>query len=492
MLSVCFIVRNNEDTIRPCLSSIAPWVDEIIVVDTGSTDRTSEIAQEIGAKVSSFPWCDDFSAARNISLERASGDWLMWMDSDDTISEENGRRLQELARRPVDEAPMSYIMQVHCPDSSDGESVTVVDHVKMFRNHPEIRFEGRIHEQVLPAIRRLGGEVEWTDIFVEHTGSDQTREGRQLKYERDLKLLSLELKDHPDHPFALFNLGMTYADMEDFERAIPPLIRSVEVAGPDESHLRKAYALLIGSLMQANRIGDAQHWCALGRELFPEDVELTFRDGILQHQLGNFDASIESYKAVLVPHESNYFSSMDSGITGYKARHNLALVYCDAGDLRAAENEWRQVVNESPTFEAGWSGLVDCLSRQGNYAEAKKVVEQLAETANSEHEAELMIAQIAESEGDMTRARNALLNACERLPSNVAVLQALCKFLFERGPVDAALAAQSKLNQLVPNDGAVLHNLATLYFQIGCVSSATRLYKESIKMRPDSMPTYLQ
>ena len=96
-LSLCMIVRNNEETIGDCLQSIRPWVDEMIIVDTGSTDRTPQIAADLGAKLFAFPWCDDFSAARNVSLEHATGQWLFWMDSDDTIPEHCGAALRSLA-----------------------------------------------------------------------------------------------------------------------------------------------------------------------------------------------------------------------------------------------------------------------------------------------------------------------------------------------------------------------------------------------------------
>ena len=117
-LSLCMIVRDNERTIRPCLESIRPWVDEMIVVDTGSTDKTPEICRELGAKIFHFPWCDDFSAARNESLKYATGEWLFWMDSDDTIPAECGRKLRELADGEHAKGILGYVMQVHCPGSS--------------------------------------------------------------------------------------------------------------------------------------------------------------------------------------------------------------------------------------------------------------------------------------------------------------------------------------------------------------------------------------
>ena len=163
-LSLCMIVRDNEDTLESSLLSIKPWVDEMIVVDTGSLDRTREIAERLGAKVSSFPWIDDFSAARNASLERAQGEWIFWMDSDDTIPAECGRRLRELAYAENPEDVFGFVMQVHCPTGETADDYTAVDHVKLFRNDPRLRFEGRIHEQVLMPIRLLGGKVLCTDI----------------------------------------------------------------------------------------------------------------------------------------------------------------------------------------------------------------------------------------------------------------------------------------------------------------------------------------
>ena len=175
------ISRDNAGTIGPCVEGVRPWVDEMIVVDTGSKDNTPQIAEQFGAGVFHFPWIDDFSAARNESLRHARGEWLFWMDSDDTISAEYGRRLRELAYGEHRASTLGYVMQVHCPGSGNVKGngdMTVVDHVKLIRNLPQIRFEGRIHEQVLPSIRRLGGEVEWTDIHVVHSGADQSA-GRQ-------------------------------------------------------------------------------------------------------------------------------------------------------------------------------------------------------------------------------------------------------------------------------------------------------------------------
>ena len=109
-LSLCMIVRDNARTLPACLESIRPWVDEMMIVDTGSVDETPRIVESFGGKLYHFPWCDDFSAARNESLRHATGDWLFWMDSDDTIPPECGRGLRGLVEHQNDPSVLAYIV----------------------------------------------------------------------------------------------------------------------------------------------------------------------------------------------------------------------------------------------------------------------------------------------------------------------------------------------------------------------------------------------
>jgi len=359
-LSLCMICRDNKDTIRPCLESIRPWVDEMVVVDTGSTDATPGIAEELGARLFHFPWCDDFASARNESLRHARGEWIFWMDSDDTIPPHCGQKLRDLAEGHHPATTLGYVIQVHCPGERDGD-LTVVDHVKMVRNHPQIRFEFRIHEQVLMSIRRLGGEVGWTDAYVVHSGADRSADGRQRKYERDLRILADELDAHTDHPFVLFNLGMTYADMDDHESAVEFLRKCVEVSGVDESHVRKAYALLVASLDRLNGPDAAYEICLQGLELFPDDVELLFRKGILSHSMGRNDEAERSYLAAIQTRSSQHFASVDPAVASYKARHNLALAYKDMGRPDLAEVQLRNVLGQQPDFEPSRKVLLELL-----------------------------------------------------------------------------------------------------------------------------------
>src|SRR5205823_8742273 len=129
-LSLCMIARDEAPRIAQCLKSIAPHVDEMIVVDTGSRDRTREIARSCGARVFDFPWTDSFAEARNQSLEQARGEWIFWMDADDVISPRCGQELPKLIRRfPLRDA--TFQIQVRIPPGPKEFSETVVDHIKL-------------------------------------------------------------------------------------------------------------------------------------------------------------------------------------------------------------------------------------------------------------------------------------------------------------------------------------------------------------------------
>src|SRR5262249_39539507 len=195
-------------------------------------------------------------------------------------------------------------------------------HLTLLRNRPDLRFEHRVHEQILPAIHRAGGRYDFTDIYVVHSGYDHSPEGQRRKLERDLRLLHLELQEQPEHPFTLFNLGMTYADSGEYDKAVEFLKRSIARAGEGESHLRKAFALLVYSHAQAGDAAAAWEACRRGLALFPRDVELRFRHALLLHEGGQFEEAVRVYLELLADPGERHFSSLDIGIRGFKARQN--------------------------------------------------------------------------------------------------------------------------------------------------------------------------
>ncbi|WP_020471398.1 glycosyltransferase [Zavarzinella formosa] len=493
ILSVCLIVRDNRSTIGPCLESIRPWVDEMVVVDTGSQDDTPAMAASLGARVFHFPWCDDFSAARNESVRHARGRWVFWMDSDDTIDDQNGRELRALACSDHAEDMLGFVVQVHCPGpgKKGEENMTVVDHVKLFRNRPELRFEGRIHEQILPAIRRAGGEVAWTSLFVVHSGYDHSPSGQKRKIERDLRLLHLEQAERPDHPFTLFNLGMTYADIGEHAKAIEHLTRSIGRAGPGESHLRKAHSLLAHCEHRAGKTDAALETCERGLRLFPDDLELEFRHGVLLHATGNLAEAAAAYERVLNRPRDRYFTSVDRGISGFKARQNLALAWAERGEHARAESEWRQIIGEVPEYSAGWRGLGESLAAQQNHAALTETLAQMKTINGLDGDVSLLEGLVSWIGGDQGRARSKWEQASCQMPDDPEPLRKLGRACFEAGDDEQTEDVLTKLVRLDPGDAAAWHNLGIVQLRSGKMTEAIASFRTSLDLRPQAAETRL-
>jgi tetratricopeptide (TPR) repeat protein len=197
----------------------------------------------------------------------------------------------------------------------------------MFRNLPAIRWEFRIHEQILGALRRAGGEVAWTDLYVVHAGSDQTPEGRRRKLARDYRLLELELRDRPEHPFALFNLGMTHHDCHRYEEACDVFDRARKAADSGDSHVRKLYALWVSSLLNSGKPNEAWSRCQEGIEIYPEDRELALLEAELLEMAEQLEQAVLAYRRLLEAKPQIYFASVSPDIqNGAAARVGLARV----------------------------------------------------------------------------------------------------------------------------------------------------------------------
>ncbi len=206
-ISLCMIVRDEEEALDRCLAAASPFVDEIVVVDTGSHDRSREIARLRGAKVLESPWTDDFAAARNVSLEAATGDWIVVLDADETISPETGRALRDAAGRA--DVFGCFLPLVNIYDDR-GLSLTALI-LRAWRNRPEIRFRNRIHEQVLhavtPAARAAGARLVSLPGAVRHDGYRPSVVASRKKNERNLRIFELAVAEAPDDLYLRFKFA---------------------------------------------------------------------------------------------------------------------------------------------------------------------------------------------------------------------------------------------------------------------------------------------
>ena len=174
-ISLCMIVKNEETYIARCLDSVAALVDEIIIVDTGSTDRTLDIVSGYTSKVYSYPWKDDFSAARNESFSKATMDYCMWMDADDVIEESQRDPFLQLKQSLSPDTDI-VMMKYHTSFDEAGKPSFSYFRERWIRNDPRYRWIGAVHEVIPP-----NGSLVYSDIAVCHKKTGAGDPDRNLR-----------------------------------------------------------------------------------------------------------------------------------------------------------------------------------------------------------------------------------------------------------------------------------------------------------------------
>lgn len=204
-LSVCMIVKDEEKMLPRCLASVS-WADEIIVIDTGSTDRTIEIAQRAGAMVFTQPWSGSFAAARNESLRHASGDWILILDADEGLVPDAEPQIRALMG--VDECE-GYAVRIrnYLGDGRGGDmDASEHYHVRLFRNKPHYQFYGVIHEQLVSTDPSQPFDaMRYPGLLILHDGYRSDVFEAKGKQARNAALLQAALKSEPDNPYHHFN-----------------------------------------------------------------------------------------------------------------------------------------------------------------------------------------------------------------------------------------------------------------------------------------------
>src|SRR3954447_24563126 len=349
-LSLCMIVKDEEEMLPRCLAAAKPAVDEIVVVDTGSTDRTVEIAESFGARVLHHEWNGSFSDARNVSLEAATGDWVIYLDADEVLVAEDAPALRALTGQTWREA--FYLVEHNF--TGDVEDGTAVTHnaLRVFRNRPEYRFSGRLHEQFahnLPGY--LGERVGHTQVRVEHYGYLGVVRDKKDKARRNLELLERQSAEGLDTAYHKFNLGSEYLALGEWEKACDLLVRACKES--EEDPRRHAYPYMpslasrvVIALRECGRLDEAHAQADAGLEVFPGFTDLVFHQANVARERGDAAEARRLFERCLEMGDAPARYSATVGCGSYLALMALASM----GDAAEQEALLMRCLDENPSF----------------------------------------------------------------------------------------------------------------------------------------------
>jgi len=299
-LSVCLIVKNEGGTLPRALGSVRAVADEIVVVDTGSVDRTSEVARELGARVSSFEWCHDFAAARNASIRLATKDWILALDADHELDAGSVDELRALLQT---DAFRGYYLQ-YCAVGS-GRSLHNLD-LRLFPNHPSVRFEMAVHERIGCTRADLEFERVNSTVLVHHHG-ERHSPGKAARY---AEILERILAEDPDDGISAGYLGSSYALLGERRRSERAYRRAIEIAeqeaarvGGFRGYAPTAFAQFAAVLREDARWEEAAACARRSVELSPTFFDGWIALGKAELGRGRYPAALEAFvRAAAAPH----------------------------------------------------------------------------------------------------------------------------------------------------------------------------------------------
>jgi tetratricopeptide (TPR) repeat protein len=413
-LSVCMIVRDEEKVLTRCLKSVQPVADELIVVDTGSTDRTISVAKDFGANIFHFEWCDDFSAARNESLRHATGDWILQIDADEALV---AKSIPHLKRCIGKSSVLSYI--VRCDNGPGCDALRYGWFTRLFRNHPRLRYERSYHEQVSDSVEDLLAlDPRWQKrqeprVVIRHYGYD--RHLMRKKHERGLRIMQSYLETNPNDYFILNRLGAACCTLERYAEA--------------ETYLKKAL------------------------KINPNWAETHYTLGLTLHKQNQFDSAIEYYKKAL---------ACDPGLA--EAYLNLGAIYVGQGMSEDGIVVLKKALARDPDLASAHIHLGLAYQNLGmpdeSIAELKKAIAINPDVS----EAFLILGKAYHMKGMLNKAIGHYKRALKLDEDSPDALFNLGVAYRGKGMLDEAVAEYEKAVTLKPDHAEAHNNLAVTYY----------------------------
>lgn len=461
------IVKNEEAFLPGCLESVQSFVDEMIVVDTGSQDRTVEIARSYGAKVHHFPWIDDFAAARNESLRHATSDWIIYLDADERL----------VCCDPLD-GPRQAIEV----EGADAYTVPILSHkrngeqrfiqtaynIRLFRRFPGIRFEGQVHERVEPFLQKIRANQRLATFRIEHLGYDIDYSEEQKKLQRNLALIRKHVAHDPQNAYALYYLGLTLLGMKEHEESRTALQRALK--GRDLSPVLKAMTLNLLSYLEIEdhhypaAIQTAEHSLNVIADQNTAHVFL----GIALYKQGEYGRALPSlvraYRFLRLPPDQRYTRlSQEHTADLYDLAKMTAFCHARAGDYAAAIPLLRQVLEKRSSEGDVWRLFGICCVNREAFEEAVGALKRAMALGVEPTSITLPLAYALLQTGCYNEFMELFLDYQESTPEDVETSGQLLLLMAQQPSggqhLTKALSAKSQLLRSIPTQ--MLSQLAT-------------------------------
>lgn len=485
-ISLCMIVKNEEEFLEKCLTSVGNYMDEIIIVDTGSTDNTVEIAKRFTNNVYFHPWENSFSKARNQALHYATGDWVFQMDADEELMAGSGERIRHVIKEAGD-ADIIYV-NLFC-SYAKGEKISLNNYERIFRNNGKIHYAGNIHEQVLGGTKAFFSTLElW------HRGYDVDEEKAREKFTRSTDLLKVEIKKDPDNPIHHHYLSSSYLSRGMNEEAIGEAVRAVELSNSlQNAHDFYAWSHFIASMAyyRLGRLENAKKYALKSMDKYPGHIDSYYMLTIISADNDRWDDVIRYGKEFLKIHKHINSGNKDMIILENTMNEGpgVSILVGHAFYSRNSSSQMEKYYKNAlemtdQKWQVLWNIGIFHMDRSGDLDLAMDYLERAVREAPDEHEAWYMLAKLNKKRGMKKEEMKCLERIVTIGTDDSFVFDRLLSLYITQGMPNKAMSITQDHSDKIMAVSTVLCRIALLMLEKGNTESAINCYMMALEKDP--------
>lgn len=489
-VSACMIVKNEEELLPGCLESIRNWVDEIIVVDTGSTDRTVEIAKEYGAKIFHQEWTGNFSFHRNYSIEQAMSDWVFIIDADEEVEQAH---VPEIRQALAQDQFRTITVNVFNMDPVDKRISSHLPSIRFFRKDSGIRYDGIVHNQLQ---YDKGEKTLKAEVTIRHYGYNLSEDKMEKKFERTRVLLEKQIEENPDFAFAHFNLAQLYRSVnyetkpDAHNKAIYHAGRVIDLTPEHKTIHLMAHYQKAAALYKLGRFGEAEKTALKALELKGNYVDPIMLLGHVYIGMQKYDLARKYYNLYLEEQKKLAHEPLKEDIllvfveARYVAYYNLGLIEEHTGSIEKAEEYYSLAFEERGAFENLCYRLASIYLRKNDLEKASKMIDEELVFNPQSHDALLIKARCAELKGDSDEAESYYEKAVDSNIDNADLAVKAGTFFANNGKFEKALKVFGHLTEKYPDEPQYWKDLADIYMASQDYCKARDNFQKYLELSP--------
>lgn len=363
-VSLAMIIKDEEEMLEQCLMSIKDIVDEIIIVDTGSKDNSISIASKFTDKIFNYEWDNNFSNARNYSIEKCTKDWIFFMDADDYFNPRDKNKFLKLIESSDKEG--YFFVTKNYIDLNRKDKYSTNLNIRLIRNKDRYEFVGAIHEQLVEKRNKTLdiSLFSTVDISIEHKGYLKAVMEKKQKKERNINILEEELKKDPKNIFMNFNMGNEYLSLENYNKAL----EYYDISYKNSTEVRGfTHKLLLRMVVCYNELKEFKKAIKLAEEaikVFPKFTEVYYMLGTILEKERKYTLAIESYEKAIDIGESSIDIKVINGCGTILAFKALGKIYKNFRDYKKAKINYKKAMEYNENKLEDYYNFIYCLLKE--------------------------------------------------------------------------------------------------------------------------------